>query len=275
MMVLPLASALAKINREVEDAARTLGAPSWRVFWRISLPLSLPGLAVGFTLVFSLTASSYVTPAILGGTAAQMLGNLIEQQIAAVYDWPFGATVALVLVATVLGDQRGLKLVPRAPVPHMSGRPSAASALLYTLTAVTLLFIAAPLLVTMSLSVSDTQFVTFPPRGFTLVWYGKVLRDPDFQSALSFSLWLAGSATAGALLLGVPAAFALVRFPVPGAHGDAVTAAVAADLPSAGHRLGAAATVLDPRLDFGAGQPADRPYPGDLALCRAHRRRPA
>ena len=103
MMVLPLASALAKINPQLEDAARTLGAPSWRVFWRISLPLSLPGLAVGFTLVFSLTASSYVTPAILGGTAAQMLGNLIQQQITAVYDWPFGATVALVLVATVLG----------------------------------------------------------------------------------------------------------------------------------------------------------------------------
>jgi putative spermidine/putrescine transport system permease protein len=103
MMVLPLASALAKINPQLEDAARTLGAPSWKVFWRVSLPLSLPGLAVGFTLVFSLTASSYVTPAILGGTSAQMLGNLIEQQIAAVYDWPFGATVAVVLVATVLG----------------------------------------------------------------------------------------------------------------------------------------------------------------------------
>jgi putative spermidine/putrescine transport system permease protein len=102
MMVLPLASALAKINPELQDAAATLGAPSWRVFWRVSLPLSLPGLAVGFTLVFSLTASSYVTPAILGGTGAQMLGNLIEQQIAAVYDWPFGATVAVVLVATVL-----------------------------------------------------------------------------------------------------------------------------------------------------------------------------
>jgi putative spermidine/putrescine transport system permease protein len=103
MMVLPLASALGKINPQLEDAARTLGAPSWRVFWRVNLPLSLPGLAVGFTLVFSLTASSYVTPAILGGTSAQMLGNLIEQQIAAVYDWPFGATIAVVLVATVLG----------------------------------------------------------------------------------------------------------------------------------------------------------------------------
>ena len=102
MMVLPLVSALAKIDPAIEDAARTLGATSWRVFCRVSLPLSLPGLAVGFTLVFSLTASSYVTPAILGGTGAQMLGNLIEQQIAAVYDWPFGATVAFILVMTVL-----------------------------------------------------------------------------------------------------------------------------------------------------------------------------
>jgi putative spermidine/putrescine transport system permease protein len=102
MMVLPLVSALAKIDPDVEHAARTLGAGSWRVFCRVSLPLSLPGLAVGFTLVFSLTASSFVTPAILGGNGAQMLGNLIEQQITAVYDWPFGATVAVVLVVTVL-----------------------------------------------------------------------------------------------------------------------------------------------------------------------------
>jgi putative spermidine/putrescine transport system permease protein len=99
----------------------------------------------------------------------------------------------------------------------MNGRPVMVTTLLYSVTGATLLFIAAPLLVTISLSVSDTQFITFPPKGFTLVWYGKVLRDPDFQSALSFSLWLAGFATLGALLLGVPAAFALVRFPVPGA----------------------------------------------------------
>jgi putative spermidine/putrescine transport system permease protein len=98
----------------------------------------------------------------------------------------------------------------------MNGRSVAGTALLYSVVSATLLFIAAPMLVTISLSVSDSQFVAFPPRGFTLDWYGKVLADPDFQSALSFSLWLAGFATAGALLLGVPAAFALIRFPVPG-----------------------------------------------------------
>jgi putative spermidine/putrescine transport system permease protein len=103
MMVLPLASALGKIDPFLEEAARTLGMPAWRVFHRVTLPLSLPGLAVGFTLVFSLTAGSFVTPAILGGTNAQMLGNLIDQQITAIYDWPFGATIASVLIAIVVG----------------------------------------------------------------------------------------------------------------------------------------------------------------------------
>jgi len=102
MMVLPLASALGKIDPRVEDAARTLGATGWRTFIRVTVPLSLPGLAVGCTLVFSLTAGSFVTPVILGGTAATMLGMLVDQQILVVYDWPFGATVATVLVAIVL-----------------------------------------------------------------------------------------------------------------------------------------------------------------------------
>lgn len=102
MMVLPLASALGKIDPRIEDAARTLGAGAWRTFRKITLPLSLPGLATGCGLVFSLTAGSFVTPAILGGTGAQMLGMLVDQQILVVYDWPFGATVATVLVAIVL-----------------------------------------------------------------------------------------------------------------------------------------------------------------------------
>lgn len=103
MMVLPLASALAKIDPHLEEAASTLGMPAWRVFTRVTLPLSLTGLAAGFTLVFSLTAGSFVTPAILGGTNAQTLGVLIDQQITAVYDWPFGATIATVLVVIVVG----------------------------------------------------------------------------------------------------------------------------------------------------------------------------
>ena len=102
MMVLPLSAALGKINPAVEEAARTLGASSWAVFRRVTLPLSVPGLAVGCTLVFSLTASSFVTPALLGGNFAKMLGTLVEEQILTVFDWPFGAAIATLLTVLVM-----------------------------------------------------------------------------------------------------------------------------------------------------------------------------
>jgi putative spermidine/putrescine transport system permease protein len=83
-------------------------------------------------------------------------------------------------------------------------------------TLVAIIFLLAPLLVTIAVSVSNTAYVVFPPQGFTLRWYGKVLRDADFLSSLWFSTVLAIGATLGALALGVPAAFAVVRHRFPG-----------------------------------------------------------
>jgi putative spermidine/putrescine transport system permease protein len=101
-MVLPLAAALARIDPSVEEAARTLGATGFQVFRRVTLPLSVPGLAAGSSLVFSLTASSFVLPALLGGNFAKMLGPLLQEQILTVFDWPFGAALATILIAAVL-----------------------------------------------------------------------------------------------------------------------------------------------------------------------------
>jgi putative spermidine/putrescine transport system permease protein len=103
MMVLPLASALSKIDPSLEEAAMTLGGSSFAVIRRVILPLSLPGLGAGCTLVFSLTASSFVTPALLGGNFAKMLGTLVEEQILSVFDWPFGAAIATMLVTIIAG----------------------------------------------------------------------------------------------------------------------------------------------------------------------------
>ena len=83
--------------------------------------------------------------------------------------------------------------------------------LLLPVTGLVMVFILAPLVVTVAMSISDTPYVVFPPRGFTLGWYAKILQDPDFQASLWFSTMLALGATAGALLLGVPAAFAVAR----------------------------------------------------------------
>jgi putative spermidine/putrescine transport system permease protein len=113
-LVLPLASAIGKINPSVVEAARTLGADSRTIFWRILLPLSTPGLAVGVTLVFSLTAASYVTPQILGGNFSAMLGVLVQEQILSVNDWPFGAALAtLLLVITLVANLVFLRAIER------------------------------------------------------------------------------------------------------------------------------------------------------------------
>ncbi|HSI41380.1 MAG TPA: ABC transporter permease [Xanthobacteraceae bacterium] len=102
MMVLPLAAAIGRIDPAVEDAARTLGGSGLAVFRRVTLPLSVPGLGVGCTLVFSLTASSFILPALLGGSFTKMLGTLVEEQILTVFDWPFGAAIATAMVLIVM-----------------------------------------------------------------------------------------------------------------------------------------------------------------------------
>jgi putative spermidine/putrescine transport system permease protein len=99
----------------------------------------------------------------------------------------------------------------------MSARLAGGSAwLLYGTTGAVMVFMLAPLAVIVAMSVSAAPFAAFPPRGFTLDWYWTVLQDRDFLQSLAFSTGLALAATAGALLLGVPAAYALVRHDVPG-----------------------------------------------------------
>lgn len=101
LMVLPLATSIERIDRSLDEAATTLGAGRLRTFASVILPLSLPGLSVGLTLVFSLTASSFVIPSLLGGRLVAMLGNTMESQILSVFDWPFGATVAVHMVIMI------------------------------------------------------------------------------------------------------------------------------------------------------------------------------
>jgi putative spermidine/putrescine transport system permease protein len=65
---------------------------------------------------------------------------------------------------------------------------------------------------------STTSYLTIPPQGLTLAWFGKVLSDPTYLSAIRMSLILACGSTLISLLLGVAAAYALFRKAVPGAE---------------------------------------------------------
>jgi putative spermidine/putrescine transport system permease protein len=120
LMVLPLSASLGRINPSLNEAARMLGAPAWRAFLRVTLPLSMPGLVAGLTIVFSLTAGSYVTPQMVGGTRGLMLGVLLEQQINTAFDWPMAAAIAAVMVT--------IALVANVGVGWLSERHAAARA---------------------------------------------------------------------------------------------------------------------------------------------------
>jgi putative spermidine/putrescine transport system permease protein len=101
-LVLPLFATLVTIDARLLDASASLGARPWVGFWRVYFPLSLPGVVAGSLLVFVLSLGFYITPALLGGPADMMLGQLIVQQISQVLNWSMGATISMVLLACAL-----------------------------------------------------------------------------------------------------------------------------------------------------------------------------
>jgi putative spermidine/putrescine transport system permease protein len=74
-----------------------------------------------------------------------------------------------------------------------------------------------PVVVIALASFSQTSYLTVPPKGVTLRWFGAVLGDPEYVSAMVFSLILALVATTGSLVAGLAASYALIRRRVPGA----------------------------------------------------------
>jgi putative spermidine/putrescine transport system permease protein len=101
-MVLALDAALLNIDSNLYDAAKNLGASASRIFFKITLPLTYPGVISGSILVFSLSISAYVTPSLIGGARNPVMSTLIYQQGVSLLNWPFGAAIAFILLATVL-----------------------------------------------------------------------------------------------------------------------------------------------------------------------------
>ena len=112
-MVLSIYASLQRRNAALVPAAHTLGAGPVRAFLAITLPLSLPGIVAGSVVVFTLSMSAFVTPAILGGTRVRVVAYLIYEEFLLSLNWPFGAALALLLVAitmlVVVGYNRWLE----------------------------------------------------------------------------------------------------------------------------------------------------------------------
>lgn len=101
-MVLPLYASIEKVDFSLVEAAQDLGANALTAFRRVVLPLTLPGIVAGAIITFIPSLGAYVTPDLLGGAKAMMIGNLLQQQFLEVRDWPFGSAVGFILMVTVL-----------------------------------------------------------------------------------------------------------------------------------------------------------------------------
>jgi putative spermidine/putrescine transport system permease protein len=102
-MVLPLMAAIERIPPSLEEAAQNLGANWYQMFAKTIIPLSLPGLVSGCLLVYSLSLSAFVTPALLGSPRARMVGQQIYDEVLVSFNWPIASALALALVLLTAG----------------------------------------------------------------------------------------------------------------------------------------------------------------------------
>ncbi len=100
-MVLVLYSVLEGMDRNLESAASNLGASPSKVFWLVTFPLSLPGIIAGTLLVFSISISFYITPALIGGPKVQVMATEIYNQTTHLMNWPYASAIAVILLVTV------------------------------------------------------------------------------------------------------------------------------------------------------------------------------
>ena len=101
-MVLPIYNTLAKIDDNVINAARDLGADNYQTLTKILLPLSVPGIVSGITMVFVPALTTFVISNLLGGSKILLIGNVIEQEFTKGSNWNLGAGLSIVLMVFIL-----------------------------------------------------------------------------------------------------------------------------------------------------------------------------
>lgn len=103
-MILPLYSAIEKLDRTYIEAARDLGANKFQTLLKVILPLTMPGIIGGCLLVLLPALGMFYVSDLLGGAKNLLIGNVIKSQVLNARDWPFGAatSIALTLVMALM-----------------------------------------------------------------------------------------------------------------------------------------------------------------------------
>lgn len=100
--ILSLLTSLQGVDPNLEKSAQILGANRVSVLRHIVLPLTVPGMVSSMLLAFTMSASAYATPAILGGAGFKVLATMVYEQVLFYIDWSFAAVMANVLLVMML-----------------------------------------------------------------------------------------------------------------------------------------------------------------------------
>jgi ABC-type spermidine/putrescine transport system permease subunit I len=245
LAVMTMLPVMIGIDRRLVLAAQTLGASPVRAFWLVYFKLSLPGVAAAGLLVFITSLGFFIVPAFLGGRHETMLAQLIITQVQELLNWPFaGALAAMMLTATLLAcwiydrlfgissisgsavqESRGL--VRNAGLALLGwiatasdllarlfrtvlGR-TACALVLPTFARIAIGFLLLPTLLVIPLGFTSSQFLDFPPPGYSLRWFQSYLESPLWLQATLRSFLVAFATALLATCIGGLAALALAK----------------------------------------------------------------
>lgn len=237
MMVLALVTVLRRIDGRVLLAAHTLGATPSRAWFGIVMPLAIRGIQSGVVIVFLFTMASFIAPALLGNQRQQMLAQVIQSEIETGADWPLAAALGITLAATATviafawsmlarmfsrwqhpgssvaaSPQRRTKhadssiIQQRVALPKPTLNFSAVSRIYWSLAeplylGVISIFILLPLVVLLPVAFSSADVLIFPPPGWSLRWFQKILGNPEWVAAGLTSLRIAAAVCVLSILL--------------------------------------------------------------------------
>lgn len=102
LMVLPLITALSRLDPNLLDASSALGAGQWRTFRKVVLPLTLPGIIAGCLLTYAASITAFITQTLVGGGQMLFMPMYIYQQSATLNNWPFAAAISIIFLVAVI-----------------------------------------------------------------------------------------------------------------------------------------------------------------------------
>ena len=114
LMVLPILTVLSRMDPNLADASRVLGAGEWRTLWKVTLPLSVPGIIAGCILTYSASITAFVTQSLIGGARLIYMPLDIYQQAVGANNWPFAAAISIIFMMAVIAVVAVLSLIARS-----------------------------------------------------------------------------------------------------------------------------------------------------------------